>query len=100
MGSAEISTPVTRRMTRRTKSVCKPEVIQECQFEELEHAEMKSDVSDSSEMQISRNENTAVQSARSVAEPQVDGDVSEAESNCSSVSGLQTPLFVRVTRRR
>ncbi|NXH32114.1 TDIF2 protein, partial [Myiagra hebetior] len=33
-------------------------------------------------------------------EPQADGDVSEAESNCSSVSGLQTPLFVRVTRRR
>ncbi|XP_041886105.1 deoxynucleotidyltransferase terminal-interacting protein 2 [Corvus kubaryi] len=100
VGSTEISTSVTRRMTRRTKSVCKPEVIQECQFEELEHAEMKSDVSDSSEMQISRNENTAVQSAQSVAEPQVDGDVSEAESNCSSVSGLQTPLFVRITRRR
>ncbi|NXC50974.1 TDIF2 protein, partial [Penelope pileata] len=33
-------------------------------------------------------------------EPQADGDVSEAESNCSSVSGLQTPLFIRVTRRR
>ncbi|NWS04752.1 TDIF2 protein, partial [Motacilla alba] len=33
-------------------------------------------------------------------EPQADGDVSEAESNCSSVSGLQTPLFVRITRRR
>ncbi|NWV04412.1 TDIF2 protein, partial [Ptilonorhynchus violaceus] len=33
-------------------------------------------------------------------EPQVEGDVSETESNCSSVSGLQTPLFVRVTRRR
>ncbi|NWT85885.1 TDIF2 protein, partial [Lanius ludovicianus] len=33
-------------------------------------------------------------------ESQVDGDVSEAESNCSSVSGLQTPLFVRITRRR
>ncbi|NXH39333.1 TDIF2 protein, partial [Dicaeum eximium] len=33
-------------------------------------------------------------------EPQADGDVSEAESNCSSVSGFQTPLFVRVTRRR
>ncbi|NXJ78605.1 TDIF2 protein, partial [Trogon melanurus] len=32
-------------------------------------------------------------------EPQADGDVSETESNCSSVSGLQ-PLFVRVTRRR
>ncbi|NXD24874.1 TDIF2 protein, partial [Spelaeornis formosus] len=33
-------------------------------------------------------------------EQQVDGSVSEAESNCSSVSGLQTPLFVRITRRR
>ncbi|NXU11353.1 TDIF2 protein, partial [Pardalotus punctatus] len=33
-------------------------------------------------------------------DPQVDGDVSEAESNCSSVSSLQTPLLVRVTRRR
>ncbi|NXD70957.1 TDIF2 protein, partial [Eolophus roseicapillus] len=33
-------------------------------------------------------------------EPQGDGDVSEAESNCSAASGLQTPLFVRVTRRR
>lgn len=95
-----MSTPVTRRMTRRAKSVRKPEVIQECPLEELEHAEIKSDVSGSSEMQITRNENTAVQSAQSVAEPQADGDVSEAESNCSSVSGLQTPLFVRVTRRR
>ncbi|NXC69134.1 TDIF2 protein, partial [Anhinga anhinga] len=33
-------------------------------------------------------------------EPQADGDVSETESNCSAVSGLQTPLVVRVTRRR
>ncbi|NXB48605.1 TDIF2 protein, partial [Leucopsar rothschildi] len=33
-------------------------------------------------------------------EPQGDGDVSEAESNCSSVSGFQTPLYVRITRRR
>ncbi|NXL55939.1 TDIF2 protein, partial [Chordeiles acutipennis] len=33
-------------------------------------------------------------------EPQADEDVSETESNCSAVSGLQTPLFVRVTRRR
>ncbi|NWX38727.1 TDIF2 protein, partial [Notiomystis cincta] len=87
-------------MTRRIKSVHKPEMIQECQSEDLEHAEMKSDVSDSSEMQITRNENKTVQSAQSVAEPQVDGDVSEAESTCSSVSGLQTPSFVRITRRR
>uniref|UniRef100_A0A8C3R7B7 Deoxynucleotidyltransferase terminal interacting protein 2 n=1 Tax=Cyanoderma ruficeps TaxID=181631 RepID=A0A8C3R7B7_9PASS len=100
VASAEIIAPVTRRMTRRAKSVPKPKVIQECQLEEMEHAEMKSDVSGSSEMQITRNESTAVQSVQSVAEPQADGDVSEAESNCSSVSGLQTPLFVRVTRRR
>ncbi|NXK51906.1 TDIF2 protein, partial [Chauna torquata] len=33
-------------------------------------------------------------------EQQPDGDVSEAESNCSAVSGLQTPLIIRVTRRR
>lgn len=100
MGSAEISTPVIRKMTKRPKSVRKAQVVQECQFDELEHAEMKPDVSDSSEMPITRNENTAGQSAQSVAEPQVDGDVSEAESNCSSVSGLQTPLYVRITRRR
>ncbi|NXV99777.1 TDIF2 protein, partial [Fregetta grallaria] len=33
-------------------------------------------------------------------EPQADGDASETESNCSAASVLQTPLFVRVTRRR
>ncbi|NXU48848.1 TDIF2 protein, partial [Turnix velox] len=32
--------------------------------------------------------------------PQADGDVSETESICSSVSGLNTPLIVRVMRRR
>ncbi|XP_021385456.2 deoxynucleotidyltransferase terminal-interacting protein 2 [Lonchura striata] len=100
VGSAEISTPVTRKMTRRTKSVRKPEVIQECQFEEVEHAEIKSDATDISEMQITRSENTTLPSAQSVAEPHIDGDVSEAESNCSSVSGFQTPLLVRITRRR
>ncbi|XP_075566211.1 deoxynucleotidyltransferase terminal-interacting protein 2 isoform X1 [Pelecanus crispus] len=101
MASAEISTPVSMRMTRRrTKSICKPEVIQESQLEEVEHAETQSDVSDSLEMQISRKENATVHPAQSVAEPQAEGDVSETESNCSSVSGIRTPLFVRVTRRR
>ncbi|NXN12435.1 TDIF2 protein, partial [Indicator maculatus] len=33
-------------------------------------------------------------------ESQADGDVSETELNCSDVSGLQMPLYVRVTRRR
>uniref|UniRef100_A0A8C4TUM5 Deoxynucleotidyltransferase terminal interacting protein 2 n=1 Tax=Falco tinnunculus TaxID=100819 RepID=A0A8C4TUM5_FALTI len=101
MVSNEISTPMSTGMTRRrTKSIRKPEVIQESQSEELEHTEAKSDVSDSLELQLTRNENTVVNSAPSVAEPQADGDVSETESNCSAVSGLQTPLFVRVTRRR
>uniref|UniRef100_A0A672UL62 Deoxynucleotidyltransferase terminal interacting protein 2 n=1 Tax=Strigops habroptila TaxID=2489341 RepID=A0A672UL62_STRHB len=101
MAAAKLSTPVSMRMTRRrTKSIHKPEVIQESQSEGLEHAETKSDVGDSSEMEATRSENTTVHSAQSVAEPQADGDVSEAESNCSAVSGLQTPLFVRVTRRR
>ncbi|KAM6263093.1 deoxynucleotidyltransferase terminal-interacting protein 2 isoform 2-T2 [Spheniscus humboldti] len=101
MASAEISTPAPMRMTRRrTKSIRKPEIIQESQFEEVGRAETVSDVSDSLEMQITRNENARVHSAQSVAEPQADGDVSETESNCSAVSSLQTPLFVRVTRRR
>ncbi|XP_054239955.1 deoxynucleotidyltransferase terminal-interacting protein 2 [Indicator indicator] len=101
MASAEMSTPVSVRMTRRTtKSICKPEVVQESQFEELEHAEARSNVSDSLEVQIARNDNTAVHSAQSVTESQADGDVSETELNCSDMSGLQTPLYVRVTRRR
>ncbi|XP_030311366.1 deoxynucleotidyltransferase terminal-interacting protein 2 isoform X2 [Calypte anna] len=95
MASAEISTPVFMRMTRRrTKSVHKPEVIQEFQLEEVERVETKSDVSDSLELQITGNKKTTVHSA------QADGEVSETESNCSAVSGFQTPLFVRVTRRR
>uniref|UniRef100_A0A669R904 Deoxynucleotidyltransferase terminal interacting protein 2 n=1 Tax=Phasianus colchicus TaxID=9054 RepID=A0A669R904_PHACC len=87
-------------MSTRSKAVCKPDVIRESQLEEVDHAGTKPDVIDSTEMQISRNENTAVHSAQSSADPQADGDVSEAESNCSAVSGLQTPLFIRVTRRR
>uniref|UniRef100_A0A8C9ERR1 Deoxynucleotidyltransferase terminal-interacting protein 2 n=1 Tax=Pavo cristatus TaxID=9049 RepID=A0A8C9ERR1_PAVCR len=87
-------------MSTRSKAICKPDVIQESQLEEVDHAGTKADVSDSIEMQMSRNENTAVHSAQSSAGPQADGDVSEAESNCSAVSGLQTPLFIRVTRRR
>lgn len=101
MVSAKLSTPKSVRMTRRTKSVHKPEVVQESQFEEVERAEIKSDVSDGLETQITRNETAAVHStAQSTAEAQADGDVSETESNCSTVSAFQTPLFVRVTRRR
>ncbi|XP_072198793.1 deoxynucleotidyltransferase terminal-interacting protein 2 isoform X2 [Excalfactoria chinensis] len=87
-------------MSTRSKAACNPDVIQESQLEEVDHAGTKPDVSDSTGMQISRNENTAVHSAQSSIDAQADGDVSEAESNCSTVSGLQTPLFIRVTRRR
>ncbi|OXB57935.1 hypothetical protein ASZ78_003921 [Callipepla squamata] len=98
--SADIGTSVPTRMSSRSKAVRKADVIQEPQLEELDRAGTKPDVSNSIEMQISGNENTAVHSAQPSADPQADGDVSEAESNCSTVSGLQTPLFIRVTRRR
>ncbi|XP_035189789.1 deoxynucleotidyltransferase terminal-interacting protein 2 [Oxyura jamaicensis] len=98
--SAEIGTSVSTRMPRRSRAVCKPEVIKESQLEQVEHTEAKSDASDSLEIRTTRNENTAVHSAQPAAESQVDGDVSEAESNCSAVSGLQTPLIIRITRRR
>uniref|UniRef100_A0A8C3CY60 BCAR3 adaptor protein, NSP family member n=1 Tax=Cairina moschata TaxID=8855 RepID=A0A8C3CY60_CAIMO len=100
MTSAEIGTSVSTKMPRRSRAICKPEVIKESQLEQVEHPEAKSDASDSLEIKNTRNENTTVHSAQSAAEPQVDGDVSEAESNCSAVSGLQTPLIIRVTRRR
>ncbi|XP_064004112.1 deoxynucleotidyltransferase terminal-interacting protein 2 [Pogoniulus pusillus] len=102
MASDELNTSVSVRMTtRRTaKSICKPEVVQESQFEELERAETRSNVSDSLEVEMTGNDNTALRSTQPVPESQADGDVSETESNCSAVSGLQTPLYVRVTRRR
>uniref|UniRef100_A0A8B9DRL1 Deoxynucleotidyltransferase terminal-interacting protein 2 n=1 Tax=Anser cygnoides TaxID=8845 RepID=A0A8B9DRL1_ANSCY len=87
-------------MPRRSRAICKPDVIKESELEQVEHTEAKSDASDSLEIKSTRNENTSVHSAQLAAEPQVDGDVSEAESNCSAVSGLQTPLIIRVTRRR
>ncbi|POI24873.1 hypothetical protein CIB84_011377, partial [Bambusicola thoracicus] len=97
---AEIGTSVSTRMSTRSKVICKRDVIQESQLEEVDHAGTKPGVSDSTEMQTGSNGNTAVHSAQPCADPQADGDVSEAESNCSAVSGLQTPLFIRVTRRR
>ncbi|XP_074859063.1 deoxynucleotidyltransferase terminal-interacting protein 2 isoform X2 [Carettochelys insculpta] len=82
---------------RRLKGNSQPEVIHESHSEELEDAETKSDVSDPSEAQTTKNRNKSARSADSSVEPQRDGD--EAESNYST-SELQTPLFVRITRRR
>ncbi|XP_006021924.1 deoxynucleotidyltransferase terminal-interacting protein 2 [Alligator sinensis] len=88
-------------MTRRSSKVnTQPEVNCESLLEELEDAETKSDLSNPSETQTNNNNSKIVQSAEPVPELQADGDVSEAESNCSTASGLQTPLFIRVTRRR
>uniref|UniRef100_A0A8C2T8H7 Deoxynucleotidyltransferase terminal interacting protein 2 n=2 Tax=Coturnix japonica TaxID=93934 RepID=A0A8C2T8H7_COTJA len=98
--SDEIGPLGSTRMSTRSKAACNPDVIQESQLEEVDHAGTKPDVSDSTGIQTSRNENTAVHSAQSSINPQADGDVSETESNCSTVSGLQTPLLIRVTRRR
>uniref|UniRef100_A0A7M4FEI2 Deoxynucleotidyltransferase terminal interacting protein 2 n=1 Tax=Crocodylus porosus TaxID=8502 RepID=A0A7M4FEI2_CROPO len=101
LGSAEISTPASVKMTRRSSKVnTQPEVNCESLLEELEDAETKSDLGDPSETQTRNNNSKIVQSAEPVPELQADGDVSEAESNCSTASGLQTPLFIRVTRRR
>ncbi|TFK05644.1 integrin beta-4 [Platysternon megacephalum] len=99
LASAEISTPVSAKMSRRrTKGNSQPEVIHESQDEGLEDAETKSDLSDPSEAQTTKNRDKNVHSTKSSAEPQADGD--EAESNYSAVSELETPLFIRITRRR
>ncbi|XP_005307612.2 deoxynucleotidyltransferase terminal-interacting protein 2 [Chrysemys picta bellii] len=99
LASAEISTPVSAKMSRRrTKGNSQPEVIHESQDEGLEDAETKSDLGDPSEAQTTKNRDSNVHSTKSSAEPQADGD--EAESNYSAVSEHETPLFIRITRRR
>ncbi|XP_067394542.1 deoxynucleotidyltransferase terminal-interacting protein 2 [Emydura macquarii macquarii] len=99
LASAEVSTPVSVRTTRRrTKINSQPEVIHESQTEVLEDAETKSDLGDPSEAQTTKNRDKNVHSAESSAEPQADGD--EGESNCSAVPELETPLIIRITRRR
>ncbi|CAM4714953.1 unnamed protein product [Lepidochelys kempii] len=99
LASAEVSTPVSAKMSRRrTKVNSQPEIIHESQDEGLEDAETKSDLGDPSEAQTTKNRDKNVHSAKSCVEPKADGD--EAESNYSAVSELETPLFIRITRRR
>ncbi|XP_048354396.1 LOW QUALITY PROTEIN: deoxynucleotidyltransferase terminal-interacting protein 2 [Sphaerodactylus townsendi] len=77
------------RATRSRRKVnSQPDVISESHFEKMKDPKAKLDVEEQLEV------------ADSVAELQADGYISEAESNCSSVTGLQTPSFIRVTRRR
>ncbi|XP_053104819.1 deoxynucleotidyltransferase terminal-interacting protein 2 isoform X2 [Hemicordylus capensis] len=89
------------RATRsRSKMHSPSKVIPESHPEKMKESETKTAVEEPSETQATLNRSKAVCLADSVAELQADGDISEAESNCSSVSGLQTPLFIRITRRR
>ncbi|KAJ6658437.1 hypothetical protein lerEdw1_020141 [Lerista edwardsae] len=97
--SVEGSTCV--RTTRsRSKINSHSEIIPESQSEKMKESETKSGVEESLETQKIPNRSKALCLADSVAELQADGDISEAESNCSSVSGLHTPMFIRITRRR
>ncbi|XP_015268828.1 PREDICTED: deoxynucleotidyltransferase terminal-interacting protein 2 [Gekko japonicus] len=97
--SMEGSTSV--RATRsKSKLNSHPNIISESRSEKMKEPKTKPDIEEPLEVQATRNRSEATHLADSVAELQADGYVSEAESNCSSVSGLQTPMFIRVTRRR
>ncbi|XP_053247638.1 LOW QUALITY PROTEIN: deoxynucleotidyltransferase terminal-interacting protein 2 [Podarcis raffonei] len=98
LDSTEGSTSV--RTTRRSKVNFPAKVVPEPPLEKTKQSEAKMDAEKPLQAQASLNRRKAVNLADSVAELQADGDISEAESNCSSVSGLQTPLFIRITRRR
>ncbi|XP_077189046.1 deoxynucleotidyltransferase terminal-interacting protein 2 [Paroedura picta] len=97
--SMEGSTSV--RATRsRSKVNSHPDSIPESRPEKMKEPKTKPDIEEHLEVQATQNRSEATHLGDSVAELQTDGYVSEAESNCSSVSGLQTPMFVRITRRR
>ncbi|XP_026527614.1 deoxynucleotidyltransferase terminal-interacting protein 2 isoform X1 [Notechis scutatus] len=93
---AVVESPSVRITRSRIKMNSHTQVISESQNAEMKASEAKLDAEKSSEAcpVLSKDK------AEPLAESQVDGDVSEAESTCSSVSGLQTPLFIRITRRR
>lgn len=84
----------------RSKSNAHSEVTPDSVSEKMKESEKKSGAEEPLETQKTLNRSKALHLADSVAELQADGDISEAESNCSSVSGLQTPMFIRITRRR
>ncbi|XP_061489740.1 deoxynucleotidyltransferase terminal-interacting protein 2 [Rhineura floridana] len=89
------------RTTRsRSKANSHTKVIPETHVEKMKESETKVDVEEPPEAHTTLIRSKAVNLADSVADLQADGDISEAESHCSSVSGLQTPLFIRITRRR
>lgn len=82
----------------RSKVHSHPKVIP--LLEKMTEPETTSDVAGVSDVQAAPNRSKAIRLVDSVAEFQGDGEISEAESTCSSMSGLNTPLTIRVTRRR
>ncbi|XP_066480452.1 deoxynucleotidyltransferase terminal-interacting protein 2 [Tiliqua scincoides] len=92
-GSSSVRTTRSRR-----KINSHSEVIPDSQSEKMKESETKSGFVLETQKTLIRSKTLSL--ADSVAELQADGDISEAESNCSSVSGLQTPMFIRITRRR
>ncbi|KAJ7332466.1 hypothetical protein JRQ81_014646 [Phrynocephalus forsythii] len=88
------------RITRSRSKVSPHENVIPESPEKMKASETEWDMEEPAEEQSTLNKTKVACSKGSVAEVQADGDVSEAESNCSSVSGLQTPSFIRITRRR
>ncbi|XP_063154368.1 deoxynucleotidyltransferase terminal-interacting protein 2 isoform X2 [Candoia aspera] len=92
--------PSARTTRSRTRMISHTKVISESHPAETKASETKLDAEEPLEARIVLSKGKFGCLADSAAEPQADGNVSEAESTCSSVSGLQTPLFIRITRRR
>ncbi|XP_029465630.1 deoxynucleotidyltransferase terminal-interacting protein 2 [Rhinatrema bivittatum] len=97
--STELHPPTPQRLTRsRYKESSQSVVLSDSQLEEPGAAATKSQLVDLSEplnLSLQRTNKS-----RSKHETQSDGDISEAESNCSSISGIQIPSVTRTTRSR
>uniref|UniRef100_J3S8I9 Deoxynucleotidyltransferase terminal-interacting protein 2-like n=1 Tax=Crotalus adamanteus TaxID=8729 RepID=J3S8I9_CROAD len=94
--SAMEDSPSVRVTRSRMRMMSHTQVISESQKADMKTSETKLDAEEPSEACTVLSKGKA----ELLAESQIDEDVSEAESTCSSVSGLQTPLFIRITRRR
>nr|XP_033797432.1 deoxynucleotidyltransferase terminal-interacting protein 2 [Geotrypetes seraphini] len=95
--STEPNNPAPQRLTRRKYKESSQSVgLTEFQIEEP--GATKSQLVDLSEpLNLTLHRTTR---SRSKHEAQSDGDVSEVESNCSSISSLQTSIVTRTTRSR
>ncbi|XP_069467333.1 deoxynucleotidyltransferase terminal-interacting protein 2 isoform X2 [Ambystoma mexicanum] len=94
---ADLSATVPQRKARGTKRSSKTDtLLGGSSLEDLSATE-KLQLANVPEPFNSTSKNIARKSSR--AEAQSDGEVSEAESTCSTLSGLQVPTMPRTTRR-